>query len=60
MGTDDRFDEHAGAGAALNFRPLATLNAFFAWWGEHRAWPANEPARVAEPRRREPRPGACC
>ena len=59
MGTQDRFDDHAGAGAALGFSPIATLNAFFAWWGEHRAWPANEPAQVYENPARAPSREQC-
>jgi hypothetical protein len=25
---------------------LAATDQFVTWWGEHRAWPANEPARI--------------
>jgi hypothetical protein len=29
---------------------LAALDQSIAWYGAHRAWPANEPARVADHR----------
>lgn len=25
---------------------LAATDQFVTWWGEHRAWPANEPPRI--------------
>lgn len=29
---------------------LAATDNFVIWWGEHRAWPANEPARIGRGR----------
>ena len=29
---------------------LAATDRFIGWWGMHRAWPANEPARLPPPR----------
>ncbi|WP_156679538.1 hypothetical protein [Sphingomonas profundi] len=59
MGTIDRYDDRAAVRAALGFRPLATLNAFVAWWGQHRAWPANEPARIPPESARAAAPARC-
>ncbi|WP_303542336.1 hypothetical protein [Sphingomonas natans] len=30
--------------------PIAAVRAFVRWWGEHQAWPANEPAQLTPPR----------
>lgn len=29
---------------------LAVIDHSVTWWGAHRAWPANEPARIDVPR----------
>lgn len=29
---------------------LATTDQFVTWWGEHRAWPANEKPKIGRPR----------
>ena len=36
----------ARAASSAVGRPLARLNEFFVWWGDHRGWPASELARV--------------
>ena len=34
------------APAPLLSAPLDAARAFVRWWGEHQAWPANEPAEI--------------
>lgn len=36
--------------APLLSSPVDTARAFVRWWGEHQAWPANEPAQLQDRR----------
>jgi hypothetical protein len=47
----DRLAAHrAIAPAPLLSSPLDAARAFVRWWGDHQAWPANEPTQLKRPR----------